>query len=194
MTNNDRKQKTPGRVFVTYRYENDRVRTPVHLDIRDADATEMVYMAEAVAKHLHKERIPDLRIACYDYDDISALPPVGSTEPGDYLKANRSIQEQNRDRIIWHRSVIESAYCIENGRNDYCNDLTAVCLVFDPNYTLYRTVNDLGLRHYYRDMSGAERSELLRRLNESNPRLELKELPKIGGEKNEKKKTKGRSH
>ena len=67
-----------------------------------------------------------------DYDDIAALPSVDSVEPGDYLKANPSIQAQNNDRLIWNRSIIEAAYCIENGRADYCDNLTPVTLMFDP--------------------------------------------------------------
>ena len=42
------------------------------------------------------------------------------------------------------------------------------------------TVNDLELRHYYRDMGDGQKAEMLRRLNTDNPKLELKELPKIG--------------
>ena len=115
-----------------------------------------------------------------DYDDIAALPSVDSVEPGDYLKANPSIQAQNNDRLIWNRSIIEAAYCIENGRTDYCDNLTPVTLMFDPKYALYITVNDLELRHYYRDMGDGQKAEMLRRLNTDNPKLELKELPKIG--------------
>jgi hypothetical protein len=142
-------------------------------------------MAETVAKYLDMERIPDLRIACYGYDDTDVLPPAGSMEPSDYLNANPSIQEQNKAEPVWYRSVIESAYCIENGRDDYCDIFTPIDLMFDPKFAIYKTVNELSLRHHYRDMGSDKRAELLKRLNESNPKLEMRELPKIGRPKGE---------
>ena len=163
---------------------NDGKSHSVSLDIRTAETTEKAYMAETVAKYVGDKQILDLRIGCYECDDINSLPPVGDTCPRDYLDANRSIREQNLERLIWHRSIIEAAYCIENGRDDYCDDLTVVSLMFDPKFALYRCVNDLGLRHFYRDMNSTLRAELLRRLNEENPKLDMKELPKIGETEN----------
>jgi hypothetical protein len=176
----EQKQKTPGHIFVTCRYANERDPQPVDISIRDAETTEKAYMAEVVPGYLGRENIPDLRIACYDYDDIGALPTVDPAKLSSYLEENPSIREQNRCRPIWYRSLVESAYCIENGRDDYCEQYTGFHLAFDPKFALYRTVNDLGLRHFYRDMNSDVRAELLRRLNEDNPKLEMKELPYIG--------------
>lgn len=177
--NEERPDKGPGNVFVAYTKGDLGDYKPVSTEYEKSETDMRAYLEKKAELYIPFNSIPNFHYRCFAVEDMSELPlPSGRLDV-------RDLEDAHKESPPTTHSLLEACYCIENSRMDYMDKLTELELMFDPRYALYQSVNDTGNRHFYRDMDEGTRGELLRRLNDNNPKLHLTELPVIGGKRQE---------
>ena len=168
---------TPATVFVL----SDEHGLPKGIQIQQAAQDDYRgFIAECVRLFGDKAKIENDTLSMFPFKDIKDVPPLKEGNNADYrarLQAAKNSDPLRKQRPV---SLLDAAYCIENGIDPLSKHAHRSELEKRPEYNYYTYINKYEGRDHLKAMDSEQRAILLEIINGNNPAQKLERLPLCG--------------